>query len=345
MANTDLMSPILRRAILRAQPDFFSWDEAARERFGLDLPDEAEFAIEREVLKSAFGRDFPTSDALRAHVRELDEPELSRFNEILLPLRGVGPNAVWLNEFTRDGSPFDRFATLRDYDESAFDYQVEAHAKEAEPPVRYTGPYRGHLYHVSAWALIERRIAYLTYIGAWHWLEDALIETSSAILKELVPHGHKRDFLDALTPVTGGYLLDREIDAGGKEGLLDELQHRGYARTLALFEETRLRLDGEAAGCCMKLRNDDWGAPSLTYVLTDKTAAGRIRMRNMVEDAEALPDGTAYLQSLRSELADRLSAGLLEDFEALKDVPESDMPVRKRAVVISARALDDISKI
>ncbi len=137
--NTIGHSPALRRAIMRARPDFYAWTDEEQLRYRMNMPDGERFLLERALLKELCGID---SDAIDSAWRNLPAPDLDRINEALLPWDGIGEDCFYLAEFL-PGAERLGFETVDDYARDDHAFQETARLSEDENyAVR---PYQGNL--------------------------------------------------------------------------------------------------------------------------------------------------------------------------------------------------------
>jgi hypothetical protein len=110
------------------------------------------------------------------------------------------------------------------------DHSFQEAARKEEEPIYQSTPYRGSLYLTWARLFVGAQFTYATLTMAAGYILCALEEAASALTQELIPHrfapGKHHGRVEGKC-----YRWDQRIDAGGQEGLLDELQHRTYAYT------------------------------------------------------------------------------------------------------------------
>ncbi|MDN5850862.1 MAG: hypothetical protein L0H63_14695 [Nitrococcus sp.] len=78
-------SPVLRRAVMRVQSGFYSWDETRQLHYRMHMPDNERFLLERSIFRDLYGVDCRTQDALRTAWDQIPIGDLDAINETLPP--------------------------------------------------------------------------------------------------------------------------------------------------------------------------------------------------------------------------------------------------------------------
>ena len=73
IVHSSAREAILRRAIIRAIQDYYSWPEMERERYRLSVPKKQDFLIRQAVLRSLFGIEVDTETHLNKVLKEFDD--------------------------------------------------------------------------------------------------------------------------------------------------------------------------------------------------------------------------------------------------------------------------------
>ena len=95
------MSPELKRAIIKFVPDYFSWDKKRQEQYRVDTPEEDEFKIRQFLLRELFDIYASNDDEVEKANLAMSEAQCSEINAVLLPIKGIGEDFFFLNEFFR----------------------------------------------------------------------------------------------------------------------------------------------------------------------------------------------------------------------------------------------------
>ncbi len=90
---------ILRRAIIRAKPEYYALPETEQERYRLSVPKGQDFLICQAVLRSLFGIEVDTEEGLNEVMKGFDDEQYLLLNSTLLPFQGIGENDFFLNEW------------------------------------------------------------------------------------------------------------------------------------------------------------------------------------------------------------------------------------------------------
>jgi hypothetical protein len=168
---------ILRRAIIRAIPDYYSWPEVERERYRLNLPKKQDFLIRQALLSFLFGIGVSTEAEMDAVMKGFDDEHYLLLNSTLLPFQGIGENDFFLNEWLADGVSLLDFETFGDYARDIHEFQEQALKKE--DPAYEIRPYRGDLHPCWARLNIDGEFHYATLVSLARHLLDILDETGS----------------------------------------------------------------------------------------------------------------------------------------------------------------------
>lgn len=214
------MRPELRQAIIKANPDYFSWDKAHQERYGQAIPKEEYQIIRDHLYKTLFGITVRKNDKDVEDKCTFEQTFL--FNQVILPLTGVGENCFFLNESMGDQGILD-FETWYNYDFHDHEYQ-ESHRSQQSDTIK---PYRGGIHGRWARLFIDNNFYYVTLITQAGFLYSALDEVADDYINELIPY----DFVEGKNhgkKVNGGSLWDMRRNANGLEAQLEELNTRTW---------------------------------------------------------------------------------------------------------------------
>ena len=88
---------ILRRAIIRVKPEYFSWPLDVQERYRVTMPEADDFRIRQAVLKALFDIQVDTRERLHAVFDAFNDAQYLLFNSTLLPIMGIGADHFFLN--------------------------------------------------------------------------------------------------------------------------------------------------------------------------------------------------------------------------------------------------------
>jgi hypothetical protein len=339
-APTDKVAA-LRRAIIRAWPDYYSWPEARQERHRLQRSRDDDCRLRQAVVQSLFGLDVRSEEELEALLDSFNDAQYLLLNSTMLPLQGIGADSLFLNESLPDDKTLLDFETLGDY--ARDDHQFQEQARQQEDPAYVVRPYRGDLHHCWARLQIEGAFHYADLRTQAGYLADALEELGSDRIQALIPH----EYVDG--PNHGkregkGFLYDKRIDAHGLEGQLDELQRRYYAYVRQRYDDL-LELFDQSLRKCVYVRDrsrpDD---PHMEFVFSDKTALDAVRFRHFVSDCRVLAGDVGELES-QLDHERRAALDFLE--ESHRDIMDHFDPTvvtlrQKRKIILADGKLKDL---
>ncbi len=333
---------ILRRAIIRAMPDYYSWPESERERYRLNLPKEQDLLIRRALLSSLFGIEVSTEAEMDAVMKGFDDEHYLLLNSTLLPFQGIGENDFFLNEWLADGVSLLDFETLGDY--ARDDHEFQEQARKKEDPAYEIRPYRGDLHPCWARLNIDREFHYATLVSLARHLLDTLDETGSEQIESLIPHRYvegknhgKRE--------PGGTVWDLRVDASGMELQLEELRHRYYEYLRACHERLLDRFDEEAMQRVYIQREMQGLEAHIRFIFSDKSVLDAVRFRHFFSDCQRISGDIAGL----AVVIEQEKQGAVEFLQAqYRDIQQNFDPSvvslrKKRKIVLADGALDDLS--
>jgi len=333
---------ILRRAIIRAKPEYYALPETEQERYRLSVPKGQDFLICQAVLRSLFGIEVDTEEGLNEVMKGFDDEQYLLLNSTLLPFQGIGENDFFLNEWLGDGVTLLDFETLGDY--ARDDHKFQEQARKEQDPAYDIRPYQGDLHPCWARLNIDGNFHYATLVSLARHLSDTLDETGSAQIETLIPHRYvegknhgKRE--------QGGTVWDFQVDAGGKEPHLEELWHRYYeyvrARHACLLE----RVDEEETKHIYIQRTTRDLEPHIEFVFSDKSALDDVRFRHFFSDCQRIAGDLAELAVITEQEQQAAAEFLQAQYRDIQqNFDPSVVPLRKkRKMVLTNGALEDLS--
>ncbi len=333
---------ILRRAIIRAIPDYYSWPEIERERYRLNLPQKQDFLIRRALLSSLLGIEVSTAAQLDDVMKGFDDECYLLLNSTLLPFQGIGENDFLLNEWLADGVSLLDFETLGDYARDDHEFQDEARKKE--DPAYEIRPYQGDLHPCWARLNIDGEFHYATLVSLAKHLVDTLDETGSEQIEALIPHRYvegknhgKRE--------QSGTVWDLRVDAGGMEPQLQELRHRYDEYLSARHERVLDQFDEEAMQQIYIQRETQGLEAHIRFIFSDKSALDAVRFRQFFSDYQRIAGDITELAVVIAQEKQAAVEFLQAQYRDIKkNFDPSVVPLRKkRKIVLADGALDDLS--
>jgi hypothetical protein len=333
---------ILRRAIIRAMPDYYSWPEIERVRIRLNLPKRQDFLIRQALLGSLFGIGVNTEAELDAVMKGLDDEHYLLLNSTLLPFQGIGENNFYLNEWLADGVSLLDFETLGDYARDDHEFQEQARKKEDQ--AYEILPYRGDLHPCWARLIIDGEFHYATLLSLARYLLDTLDETGSEQIESLIPHRYvegknhgKRE--------PGGTVWDFQVDAGGLEPQLEALRDRYYEYLRAAHERLLDQFDEQAMQRIYIQRETQGLESHIRFIFSDKSALDAVRFRHFFSDCQRIAGDITELAAVIEQEKQAAVEFLQTQYRDIQqNFDPTVVPLRKKKkIVLADGALDDLS--
>lgn len=339
--SSDERKAALRRAIIRAIPEYYAWPEAKQEQYRMNISSETNFRIQQSLLKSLFDIDTNSEEQLDDALNEFDDEQYLLLNSTLLPFQGIGKNNFLLNEYLADGVTLLDFPTLGDY--ARDDHRFQQQARKQEDPTYQLQAYRGDLFPTWARLTIDGTFSYATLFSLAAKLNDIIDETGTERINELIPH----DYIEGKNhgkQEQQGSLLDFKVDAAGKEPQLDELQHRFYQYMHTRYEHLLERFDKESKQCVYIQRIEQNREPYINFVFSDKSAFDAVRFRHFHQDCEHIIGDIVELDALAKQ-EQKETVKFLEKnyYDILDNYDPSVIRLRKkRKIILADGVLDDL---
>lgn len=334
-------TPALRRAVIAVSPDFFAWSLEEQERFAAHLSHDDRETLDRVLLEELFGIAVESDDGGLLTLDELDHVELNLFNAAALPLFGIGKDCFFLNEHFAEGDSLLEYATVAAWDRSDFELQEEARRKE--DPAYEGRPYRGALDHAWARLFVGEDLVYANLTMVAGYLRSAVEEHGSDLIDTLVPHRYVPG-KEHGRRVGQGFQWDMRPDAGGREPLLEELQHRHYDYLGDRYEALSASWDAEALGAVYLVERFEDSDRCLDVLFADRAALEAVRFRSFLDDCRTLerpaPELTPHVDTEKAAVEAFLHR-TLEDLEAHWD-PALVRFKRRRKVVLAPGVAEDL---
>ena len=335
-----VMTPALRRAVMRANPAYFRWSLEQQERYRLTMPEDQAFLIEQQLFKELFNIEIRNEKDAEDACDAFGQKEFLRYNATILPIKGIGEDCFFLNEYFGERTLLD-FETLYDYDLD--DYLFQEKAREQDIADHVSKPYRGALYLVWARLFVEQQFTYATLSCAAGYIFSQTDQYGHDLIDELIPHRHVHG-RDHGKREDVGYVFDLRVEADGKEDQLDELRARFFRYQIDRYDELLDFWDQEALGSAYILADNHDDDPNLAFVFSDKTAMQQIRFRHFLRDSRAIEREPSVLHQRvaaeKSHLRQFLGA-------QCRDIEENDDPKikrfrKKRKIIVHPEAAKDL---
>lgn len=327
--------------MMKVRPEYFGWPAERQERYGAAMPEQDGDHLKEVLMAELFGRTFASREEAVAAADVISLAEQDRWNQIVLPLHGIGEDHFYLNEwFAEDKSILD-FDTVRAFDED--DYRFQEQVRKAEDPSYVGKSYRGSLYLNWARLFVDDRFTYATLSMAAGYIYAQLSEAGHELLDARIPHRHVPGKHHG--KAEGEHLRwDMRVDAGGQEGVLEALQLRVWDYEQARYDALRTEWGSPSRRGVYLLDESRPPEANLHVVFADKEALAAVRFRSFLRDCHALQRSTGEL----SQAVEEEKTALARFIEAQHaDVirtydPKLTRLRRKRKVLVAKGAFDNL---
>lgn len=331
-----------RRALIAADLHYYAWSSDAQERFRANSGDETRRKIQCVLLEDLLD--------IRCSTDKVDEvwndvpfAGLNELNWASLLTAGIGKDYIYLNEGMEEGKSLLEFPTLYDYDHA--DYLFQEAARKRDFPEYNSIDY--YAYRHPSWVrlLIDEKFYYADFTSLVTYIADETETVGGEIISQLIPH----EYVDGKNhgkQEGQGFVWDKQINAAGQEAQLDELKSRWYR-----YQEERWKALSEINKTlppAVYTQDKDWDDdPHRSFIFTNEATLKKIRWRHFLSDCEPLMAEYSDVEKLLSEEIDRTKAWLNESYQDISDNfdPTVVKLQKKRRVIMSAAALDDLNRI
>lgn len=337
------MKPALRRAIMRANSDYFNMPIDEQEHYRVHMPKEHKFIILQQLALDLFGDTRDNKDELNEFYDNLSHSQLNVFNETNLPIKGIGEDYIWLNESFSDKNLLD-FETLYDLDFQDYEFQEKCRVRDFKDYVPQ--PYMGSLNTVWVRLFIDKCFMYGNLYCAADYVNSELDSFGHEAVEKLIPHklvpGKNHN-----TKEKKGFVFDMKVDANGKEVQLDELEHRMRKYQFDRISELRIYWDQKQLEEAYQVTPIFGEANSIAFIFSDKKVLKSIRFKHFVSDfrlVEVKPTPLfEHIELEKEKLTDFLTQQL-QDIENNFD-PKIVKLRKKRKIIMSSQAIKDLDNL
>lgn len=331
---------IAYKALMAADPHYHSWSAQKQEAIRATMDKTASRRVDVVLLKEILDVHC-TAENVRELWSDVPLSELNNLNWAKLLTVGIGEDMIFLNESLAENISLLDFKTLFDYDYDDHLFQEEANTKELK---RYTQR-DYYAFRFSRWArmIINDQFYYATLFSSASYLTESLDDHGNDIIQTLIPHEYI-DGKDHGKREKGGFLWDTEVDAGGLEKQLDELNSRWYhyiqQRWLTLSQ--RFTQSEPAVYVEDKNENDELHR---NFIFNNESALKRIRWRCFLADCEAIVENNADLAEMERQELVSATNWLQETHQdmMLNFDPDVVKLRRKRKIIVAPGAFDGLS--
>jgi len=331
-----------RKALIAADVHYYAWLPCEQECFRATMGDERRRKMRCVLLDDLLD--------IKCSTEEVDDiwndipiSNINQLNWASLLTTGIGDDYIYLNECMAKDKTLLDFPALYDYDYADYLFQEEARKRDFPE-------YRGTDYYAwrhPSWVrlLIKERFYYSTFTSLATCVLDGIEAAGNETISQLIPH----EYVDGKNHgkrEKGGFLWDLRIDAAGQEAQLDELKSRWYTyqqeRWIALSEAYK---DLPATVYAQDEDLDD--DPQRSFIFANEATLKQIRWRHFLLDCEPLMAEYVEVEKLLAEEIDRVNVWLAENHQHIQENfdPAVVKLRKKRKIIVSEGALDDLSRI
>ncbi len=328
-----------RKALMAADPLYHSWPADQQERFRATMDEAASNRVDAVLLGEVLGISCTTENA-RDIWRGLPLEKLEHLNWAKLLTTGIGEDMIWLNASMAEHVSLLSFDTLRDYDfddhlfqEKVNDREIEDYQKRDYYALRF--PHWVRL-------LIEGKLYYATLSSLATYITNQLEEQGRDLIQRLVPHeyvhgrNHGKQEKD-------GVLWDLQIDAGGLEPQLDELEQQWYQYLQQCWTELSQSFICQPPAAFMK-DTSEHGEANYLFLFNNSAALERTRWRHFLSDCRQIEGAFSEVEQ-QLDQAWKLAEKWLQ--EAHQNILQNFDPAvtklrKKRKIVVAPGAFDSL---
>jgi len=328
-----------RKALMAADPDYYSWSAQQQEQFRATMDDAAQSRVEAVLLKGLLGIQCTAGNASDIW-KDLPLSKLDNLNWAKLLTSGIGENHIFLNESMAENKSLLDFNSLYDFDYEDYLFQEQANKNEFKN-------YKARDYYAlrfSRWArlIINDQFYYATLYSLAGYLTDEIEDKSHDYIEQLIPHKYIEGKENG-KQVKGGVRWDMQADAGGLEKQLDELKSRWYRYTQKRWLELSKEFVKAEPAVYFEDINQN-GELNRKFIFNNEETLKQIRWKHFLSNCEPLmAEFVAVTDRAEQEVA-RAEAYLQEEHEdIMKNFDPKVVKLKKKMqVVVAPGAFDGL---
>lgn len=328
-----------RKALMAAEPLYHSWPTDQQEQFRATMGKAASNRADAVLLGELQGIACAPENAADVW-RDLPLSAVNDLNWAKLLTTGIGEDMIWLNESMAENVSLLDFDTLHDYDVDDYLFQEEVNGREIEG-------YQKRDYYAlrfPRWArlIINGRLHYATLSSLATHITDQLEEQGQDMILHLIPHeyvhgtNHGKQEKD-------GVLWDMQVDAGGLEQQLKELERQWYQYLQQRWIELSQSFVHKAPAVVMK-DTSEHGEASYLFLFNNAAALERTRWRHFLSDCRQMEKALSEVERHLDQAWKQAESWLQETHQnILQNVDPMVTRLRKkRKIVIAPGAFDSL---
>ena len=331
-----------RKALMAADAQYYAWTRQQQQQFRATMNESARNKISQVLLDSLLGIKCDKENVDKVW-NKIPLAKLNILNWANLLTRGIGEDTIYLNEPMASGKSLLDFTTLYDYDYADHLFQQQANKRDFSE--YQEADY--YAYKHPSWIrlLIEDRFYYATFTSLATHLIDEIGTMGQDIINQLIPHQYVNGKDDGKSE-KGGFLWDKQLDAEGLEGQLDELNSRWYVylqQRWLLLSEYNSQLPA-----AVYMQDKDWDDdPHRFFIFNNAAALKKLRWQHFLSDCKPLMDDYSAVEIQLEQEINQARFFLEENHQDI--MTNFDPSViklrRKRKIIMTDGALDDIDRL
>jgi len=328
-----------RKALMAAEPLYHSWSSDQQERFRATMSETASNRVDAVLLGELQGMACAPENA-RDVWRDLPLSVVNDLNWAKLLTTGIGEDMIWLNESMAKNVSLLDFDTLHDYDVDDYLFQEEVNGREIEG-------YQKREYYAlrfPRWArlIIDDKLHYATLSSLATHVTDQLEEQGQDMIQRLLPHeyvhgkNHGKQEKD-------GVLWDMQVDAGGLEQQLEELERQWFHYLQQRWTELSQSFTHDAPAVFMK-DTSEHGEANYLFLFNNAAALERTRWRQFLSDCRQMEKTFSEVEHHLEQAWKQAESWLQEAHQNIlqNHDPRVTRLRKKRKIVLAPGAFDSL---
>jgi len=344
LAHIDITDIALaaRKGLMVADSHYLAWSAKKQERFRATMDEKTRQKVQCVLIDCLFGIKCSPQELTNTW-DDIPSSKLNILNWANLLTQGIGEDYIFLNEFMAEGKSLLDFSTLYDYDYDNYQFQEEA--KKQEFPDYEGADYFAYQHHSWVRLLIQERFYYASFMSLATYFLDEIESAGSDHINQLIPHVYV-DGKNQGKAEKGGFVLDMKLDAKGLEAQLDELQSRWH-----IYQRDRWyalsKMFNDLPSAVFTFDQDQDDDPHRFFIFNNESTLKLIRWQHFLSDCKLLiTDFSVMKEQLKEEINDAIFWLAENHRDILKNFDPKIIKLRKKKkIIISPRALDDLAKI
>jgi len=337
------ISSAARKALIASNSDYFSLSEKEQELFRATKSELADKKSMCVLLDSILDIQCDLENVYEVWA-DIPYDKLTDLNWANLLTTGIGDNFIRLNGFLPTNTTLLDFETLYDYDYASYLSQQQSSMDDISD-------YNSHDYYAfkhPVWSrlLINDEFYYGSITSVANHMSEQINDIARDYIEQLIP----TTMIDIDKKNEGDFLaaLGLEQNANGLEEQLAELNERWFPYFLKLWLEiSKTQSDLEPAVYEYKADCYFDNDPNRTFIFTNEKTLKKVRWKSFLSDCKPLIADYSIIEKQVDKMAKDVRVFLDKNYQDIMDNfdPKVVKLRKKRKIIMSANALDDIEKL